>query len=329
MPTNLPPDYFEIEKRFRQAQTPEEQIPLLEEMYSVVPKHKGTDHLRADLRRRLSKLKEAAAEAQKKSGKRDSVFRIDRAGAGQVAVVGLTNVGKSALVEALTDATPVVSEVPNTTWEPAVGMMPIEDIRVQLIDTPPLSSDFVEPGLHELIKRADLILLVVDLQTSPNQQLEETAEILCQHRIVPRHQQERYVGEHGMTIKPFLVLVNRCDDESLEELCEIFGELLEEKWPVLPVSAITGHNLERLKQMVFENLDIIRVYTKVPGKDPDMSRPFVLKKGSTVEDFAGKIHKDFVANLKMARVWGEGVFEGQSVRRNHVLHDGDVVELHI
>ena len=327
MPTNLPPDYFEIEKRYRQASTVEEQIELLEEMYSVVPKHKGTDHLRADLRRRLSKLREAA-QVQKSVSKRESAFRIDRAGAGQVIVVGLTNVGKSALVEALTEATPEVSEVPNTTWEPLAGMMPIDDIQVQLIDTPPLSREFVEVGLREMIKRADLILVVVDLQASPDQQHQETIEILRQYHIAPRHQSERYAGERGVTVRPFLVLANKCDDPGLVELFDLYCELCEEEWPALPVSARTGFNFERLKELVFEQLEIVRVYSKVPGKDPDLSKPFVVKKGCTVEELAGKIHKDILRNLKMARVWGKAVYDGQSVHRNYVLQDGDIVELH-
>jgi ribosome-interacting GTPase 1 len=329
MPTNLPPDYFEIEKRFRQAETVEEKIETLQEMMSVVPKHKGTDHLRADLRRKLAKLKEEA-QSHKGAGKRDSAFRIPKAGAGQAVVVGPTNVGKSALVATLTGAEAEVSPIPNTTWEPMPGMMPVENTEVQLVDTPPLSRDYVEPRLKELIRRADLVLLVVDLEQDPIGQLQETAGLLEEYRIAPRQRMERYTKESpAFTFLPFLVLVNKCDDEAAEELYTIFCELMEEKWPCLPVSAASKRNLERLKKAVLEGLDIIRVYTRAPGEQPDRTRPFVMKKGSRLADLAGRIHKDFLEKMKFARVWGKAVHDGQMVHRDYILQDGDVVEIHI
>jgi len=328
MPTNLPPEYFEAEKRYKAAQSPAEKIARLEELIGTIPKHKGTDKLRADLRRRLSKFK-SSAQTKKSTGRQESVFHIDKEGAGQAVVVGLPNVGKSALVAALTNATPEVAGFPFTTWTPTPGMMPVENIQIQLIDTPPLNRDHMEPQLLDLIRKADLVLLVVDLQTDPVQQLEEAVELLVEHRIVPRHMEERYPQQRGWTFIPFLVLANKCDDESSDEDFEIFCELLEDDWSLLPLSVTTGRNLELLKQTVFERLEIIRIYSKVPGKEPDFGAPFVMKKGGTLEDFAGKIHKDFVVNLKVARVWGNGVYDGQPVGRNHVLHDGDVVELHI
>ena len=328
MPTNLPPEAVEAERRYRAAKSVAEKITCLEEFMSAIPKHKGTDKLRADLRKRLSKLK-TASQARKGVGKQRSAFRIDKEGAGQVVVVGPANVGKSALVAALTNATPKVADSPFTTWRPTPGMMPMENIQIQLVDTPPLNRDFMEPELLDLIKRSDLILLVVDLQTDPFEQLEDTIALLQEHRIAPHHLKDCYTEQRGLTFIPLLVLANKNDDESTDEDCEIFRELLEDDWPLLSVSATTGRNLERLKQVVFEQLEIIRVYAKPPGKEPDLSAPFVLKKGGTVAEFAGKVHQDFFEKLKAARVWGSAVYDGQMVRRDHVLHDGDVVELRI
>jgi len=329
MPTNLPPDYFEIEKRFRQAETVEEKIEALQEMMSVVPKHKGTDHLRADLRRKLAKLKEEA-QSRKGTTKRDSAFRIPKAGAGQAVVIGPTNAGKSALVAILTGAEAPVSPIPNTTWEPLPAMMPVENTQVQLVDTPPLSRDYVEPRLKELIRRSDLVLLVVDLEQDPVGQLQESIALLEEYRIAPPQHKERYQNETpAFTFLPFQVLVNKCDDEAGEELYTIFCELLEEKWDCLPVSAASGRNLERLKKAVLEQLDVIRVYTRAPGKEPDLARPFVMKKGSSLADLAGRIHKDFLEKMKFARVWGKAVHDGQMVHRDYILQDGDVVEIHI
>ncbi len=328
MPTNLPPEYFEADKRYRKARTPAEKIDCLEELLSSIPKHKGTDKLRADLRKRLSKLK-TASQSKKGASKRDSAFHIDKEGAGQVVIAGPPNVGKSALLATLTHATPEVADFPYTTWKPTPGMMPLEDIQIQLVDTPPLNRDYMEPELLDLIRRADLILFVVDIQTDPVEQLEDTVALLAEHRIVPYRLKERYPEHRNLNVIPFFVLANKNDDEHSDENVEIFRELIEDDWPLLPISTNTGRNLELLKQTVFERLEIIRVYSKAPAKEPDLTAPFILKKGSTVEDFAEKVHHDFVEKLKIVRVWGQDVYDGQMVHRDHMLHDGDVVELHI
>ena len=328
MPTNLPPDYFEAEKRYREAKAPAQKIACLEEMLTIMPKHKGTDKLRADLRKRISKLK-TAPQSKKGLSKRESAFHIDKEGAGQVVVVGPANVGKSALVARLTNANPQVADFPHTTWNPLPGMVPVENIQIQLIDTPPLNEEYMEPEMMDLIRRSDLILVVVDLQTDPVQQLEDSVALLDAHHIVPYRFKERYPEPRGLAFVPFLVLANKNDDADSEENFEIFRELLEEDWPMVSASATTGRNLEQLKDALVERLNIIRVYSKAPGKEPDFTAPFTLKKGSTVADLAAKVHKDFVDNLKRAKVWGTNVFDGQMVQRDHVLEDGDIVELHI
>jgi ribosome-interacting GTPase 1 len=298
----------------------------LEELISTIPKHKGTDKLRADFRKRLSKMK-SQAQAQKKTSRQDPTWAFDREGAGQVAVLGCTNVGKSSLVAALTNATPEVSHSPFTTWTPTPGMMAYENVPIQLVDTPPLNPDYIEPELMNFVRRADLLLIVVDLQGHPFQQLEDSLEILEEHRIVPLCQAERFSDDRRILFKPILVLVNKNDDEVTEEDFQVFVELLEEDYPLVSVSTLSGRNLEYLRRRIFERLDVIRVYSKAPGQEPDLSSPFIADRGSTVAEFAGKIHQDFQRNLKTARVWGHGVYDGQMVSRDHILHDEDVVEL--
>ncbi len=326
MPTNLPPDYFKIEEAFRTATSTEEKIALLQEMMSVVPKHKGTDRLRADLRRKLAALKRAP-KGRKGVAQHRSPFHIDREGAGQVALVGPPNTGKSALLRALTNATPEVAPYPFTTWTPTPGMMRFENVQVQLIDTPPLNEDHVEPELMNLIRRVDLVLLVIDLQAYPIQEFEDAVEFMEGYRIVPSHRRQELGGERGWSIKPFLVLVNKTDYAEDDEDAAVLQELLGDDWELVPVSAETGRNLDYMKRAVFDELGIIRVYSKPPGQEPDLTAPFVLEKGSTVQDFAAKVHRELAQALKTARLWGEQVYDGQMVGRNHVLHDGDVVEL--
>lgn len=328
MPTNLPPDFYEVEKRFRLAKSPAEKIACLEEMLSIIPKHKGTDHIRADYRRQISKLK-TASKTQKGGSIHVSAFRIDQEGPGQVVVLGTTNVGKSALVDKLTNAAPEVASTPYTTWKPTPGMMLVDNVQIQLIDTPPLDREYLEPELVDLIRRADLILLVLDLQTYPDQQLETTVEILRQNRIVPSHLKDQIIEDQYVWYVPVIVLTNKCDDESMDEICEIFQELLEDEWPMISISAKTGRNLAKLRKAVFDSLKILRVYSKAPDEEPDFSQPVVMKNGATLEDFTKEIHKDFHEKLKFAKVWGSTAFDGQMVQRDYILQDGDVVELHI
>ena len=328
MPTNLPPEYYDAEERYRAAETQEERIRRLEELISTVPKHKGTDHLRADLRRKLSKMKDAA-EKKPAAARQTSPYQIDREGAGQVVIAGPPNTGKSALLASVTNADPNVAPFPFSTWGPTPGMMPVENVQIQLIDTPPLNEDHVEHHMMDLIRRADLLLLVIDLQAYPLEQLEEAAALLEAQHIAPAHRRDEIGDNLRWRFVPTLVVVNKVDDESLDEDYEVLCELVGDRWPLLPLSAETGRHLETFKWTLFEKLGIIRVYSKPPNKEADLSAPFVLKKGSTVEVFAGTVHQDFVKQLKSARIWGTGVYDGQMVGRDHILHDGDVVELRV
>jgi ribosome-interacting GTPase 1 len=207
-------------------------------------------------------------------------------------------------------------------------MLDFEGVQIQLVDTPPLDREYLEPELIDLIRRSDLILLVVDLQTDPERQLEKTIATLEQNHILPAHRRDRYTGGEEVTFIPLLVVANKCDDESLDEICQVFHELLAEDWPALAVSARTGRDLEKLKRAVFDQLHLVRIYSRAPGKEPDFNAPFVMKQGATLEEFAGRIHKDFLEKLKFARVWGSTAFDGQMVQRDYPLQDGDIVELH-
>lgn len=327
MPTNLPPEYFEADERYRQAKDPEERIARLEELISTIPKHKGTDKLRADLRRRLSKMKDARS-AKTKVGRHDSPYRIEREGAGQVVVIGPANTGKSSLVSAVTNADPQVADYPFSTWGPTPGMLQIENVQVQLIDTPAIDRDFVEPEHVDLIRRSDLALVLVDLQAFPLEQLQATLEFLARYKVHPEGSPPEE-KERGMRLLPLLLVVNKVDDASYDEDYEVFLQLMGVGPKAIPISTKSGRNLEELGWEIFRELDIIRVYSKAPGREPDRTAPFILKRGSSVEDFAARVHQDFVSGLKTARIWGSGEFDGQMVAREHILRDGDVVELRL
>ncbi|MBN1247648.1 MAG: 50S ribosome-binding GTPase [Anaerolineae bacterium] len=338
MPTNVTPQYRKLEEEYRRASDPDEQLRLLQEMMAEIPKHKGTEHVRADLKRKMAELRAESGVKKGPGSRQVSAFHVDREGAGQIVMVGMPNVGKSALVDALTGASPEVSPSPFTTWEPMPGMMFIDpegsdhgNVQVQLVDTPPLNEEFMKPELFHLIRAADIMAIVVDLQAFPIEQYETALRLLEEHKTVPAQLQSSYRAVHpeerGVTFIPAIVLANKVDDEERDEDFAVLGELLETELPLLPISATTLRHAYRFKALVFEMLGIVRVYAKPPGKEPDFSEPFVMYRGGTVETFAGQVHRDLLKSLKSARVWGTGVYDGQTVSRDHVLHDGDLVEL--
>jgi ribosome-interacting GTPase 1 len=299
----------------------------LEEMLIIMPKHKGTDKLRAGVRRKISKFK---AQSQQKKGisRRETAYSIDREGAAQVVIIGPPNPGKSSLVARLTNAKPEVAEFPHSTWKPTPGMVSYENVQFQLVDTPPITRDYMDPWVGDLIRRSDIVAILIDLHEDPLRQFEDTFSILQDLRIFPEDFPVPQELKKPPLIKRMVVLVNKVDDVTDNEDYEIFLELLETKLPCLGISAETGRNLSRFVETLFDLSRIIRVFTKAPSKKPDFDHPFVLPKESTLEELAAKIHKDFVANLKFARIWGSSAFDGQMVQRDYVLQDGDVVEIH-
>lgn len=325
MPTNLPPEYYHVEKRYKEAETPEEKLTLLEELISTIPKHKGTDHLRSDLRRKISKMKDSA-QNQKKAGGQASVFQIDKEGAGQCVVIGCGNTGKSSLVAKYTNADPDVAEFPFSTWQPTPGMMMYENVQIQIIDSPALDMDYVEPEFIQMIRRAELIILMVDLQADPLGQLEFSENFLVNNRIIPMHLQEKY-PERGNKYSQVLVLVNKVDTEEQMEDFQVYCDLLDANWECVPLSVKTEFNVDVMMKEIYDRLGVIRIYSKPLRKEPDFTSPFVIKEGSTVEDFAMKVHKDFYDQLKTARLWGGVDYDGMMVSRSHVLKEGDIVEL--
>jgi ribosome-interacting GTPase 1 len=328
MPANLPLNYFKVEQQYRQANTLSEKIGLLEKMLSIMPKHKGTDKLRADLRRKISKLKDSSL-TRKGADRQESMYQFEKKHGVQVAVVGPPNTGKSSLVAALTNASPKVAEFPCTTWQPTPGMMPYKDIQIQLVDTPPLNPDYIDPEMMDFIRHVDLVLLMVDLTAGTIRQLEESLGLLQEHRIVPKRLKGVVEETRRLFYLPFIILAAKNDDEMTDEVFKIFTELMEYDGDTIPISVETGKNLDILKTRIIKQLEIIRVYAKSPGKPVELKDPFILKQKSTVEDFAVMVHKDFIHKLKSARVWGSASFDGQMIQRDYVLADEDIVELQI
>ncbi len=325
MPANLTPDYLAAESRFKSAKTTRDKLEALEEMQATIPKHKGTEKMQADIKRRLAKLR--TEQSKRPPSRTGLLFDVEKAGAAQVALVGPPNAGKSALVRALTHATPEVAEYPFTTRAPQPGMMNFEDIQIQLIDLPPVHPDVHESWVYQIIRNADAALLVTDLN-DPDllEDLETTlGELVKAKLFLGRGAMPEVVG---WAQKKTLLVGNKRDLAGADVDLEILRDLYGERFEVLALSAETGEDVDTLRHAVFDLLELVRVYTKAPGHKLEKTAPYVLKRGSHLVDLAAMVHHDFVAQLKYARVWGHGKFEGQMVNRDYVLADKDVVELH-
>jgi ribosome-interacting GTPase 1 len=331
MPANLTPQYIAAEQRFKEASSTEEKIAGLEEMLRVMPKHKGTDKLQADLKRRLSKLRQ---EAQKTATRRGYSLSVEAEGAGQIMLVGPPNVGKSALLRALTKATPEVADYPFTTRRPMPGMMPFDNVQLQLVDMPPISREYMESWMSQIVRNADAMLLVVDLGDSAVlDAVEFISTMLEEWKILPTGAALTPEAEDALAVgvvpRRALLLGNKCEVPASKDNWDVLQELYGARWPMLAVSATQSHNLEALRHGLYALLDIVRVYTKAPGKKPDLSAPFTMPRGSTVVEVAATVHKDFATHLKFARIWGTEKYEGQMVQRDHIVQEGDIIELHM
>jgi uncharacterized protein len=336
VPANLSPEYKAAEAAFRKTRDPQERLATLREMLRTIPKHKGTEHLQADIKARIKDLAEQMEGARRPGGHGGPALVVRPEGAAQVALVGPPNAGKSSLHARLTGSSAHVGPYPFTTQHPEAGMLPHEDVHFQLVDLPPVAPEHPLPWLVNTLQTADAALLVVDLgDPSCLEQLQAVQSALAQQRVTLV---ERWPVDAGASTDdddpfalrlPALVLANKADgiadiDAELRVLRELSGSRL----PMLAVSAVTGHGLGELAPWLFANLGIVRVYTKIPGHPADRHRPFTLRRGQTVGDVARRVHGDVAQSLRYARVWGHSGFDGQQVGHEHAVEDGDVVELH-
>ncbi len=322
MPANLTPEYLEAESRYRAAATPEDKLAALEQMLATIPKHKGTEKMQADIKRRIAKLR-SQMQQRRPAARSRPLYHVEREGAGQVVLVGPPNAGKSTLLRALTNASPEVAPYPFTTRVPLPGMMTFENVQVQLVDLPAVSVEFDVGWLYGIIRSADAAALVVDLGTDEVlTQIDQVRELLARARL-RLVREPRQPGELRA-----LVAANKLDAPGAASRLALVEELLEGALPVIPVSAEQGTGLETLRRALFDLLGVIRVYSKPPGRKADTSAPFILRRGATVLDAARAIHKDLAERLRYARLWGRNEFSGQMVSRHHVLEDGDIIEIH-
>jgi ribosome-interacting GTPase 1 len=330
MPTNVTPEYKKAEEAYR--------LECLKEMARTIPKHKGTEHLQADIKTRIKQLTEELA-GPKKGGKRSGPSYVIRPeGAAQVALIGPPNAGKSSLHVKLTGSTSDVGPYPYTTHLPIPGMIPYEDIHIQLVDLPPISEDFMETWIVNALQPADAAMLVIDLNDPEClEQVPVILERLAEKKIflapdwpgLESGSQQAVETDDVFSLRlPTVLIANKSDLDPDPGEVKVLEELLGLRYPALTVSAETGDGIDEIGAFLFKALEIVRVYTKTPGKKAEADKPFTVRRGGTVSDVAALVHKDIAEDLKFARMWGSEVFDGQQVGPDHVVSDGDLVELH-
>src|SRR5215469_16169440 len=350
MPANLSPEYKRAEQAFRMAREPRERLDCLKEMLRTIPRHKGTEHLQADIKSRIRELTEEIGGTHAGLAHRHSAHAVRQEGAAQICLTGPPNSGKSTLHAILTGSRAAVRAFPGTTREPLPGMLHFEDIAFQIVDLPPISCGHMESWMAGLLQTADAAWLVVDLADPEcaEQVLAVCAE-LTQRKItltdrwpnLGGHLAEvspgsaAHPGRRGdgfldplRTELPTLLVANKSDLDPGADEVNALEELAGVRFPAVAVSAKSGQALEQLASFMFSALGIVRVYTKPPGHPPDRTRPFIVRSGNTVSDVARLVHQDVARSLKFARLWGSGAFDGQQVGPDHAVADGDVVELH-
>lgn len=332
MPANLTPQYKKVEEEYRRAQSPEEELRCLELMLREIPKHKGTDKLQAELKAKISKARQEAEQSKKAGKKGLHGPYIQRQGAGRVVILGGPNAGKSRLLASLTRATPEVAPYPFTTREPQPGMMPWDDVHVQLIDTPPITADFFDSAILGLIRGSDLALLLFDAGADDG--IDGLVAVLDRlNATKTRLAKESYLDEEdvGLSFTQAFLVHNKIDAAGADERIALLKEFCPLDFREFRISAEQGSGLDELRGAIYQALDVVRVYTKLPTKkEADFDRPFTLKRGGTLLEVAELVHRDLATNFKYARVWGAGVVTpGAQMKADYVVHDRDVVEIHV
>ncbi len=327
MPANLSPEYKRAEERYRASRTPEEKLDALHEMLATIPKHKGTEKMQADIKRRIAKYSDSSG---KKGAKRFDYYFVPKEGAGQVVLIGAPNSGKSSLLGTITSAHPVIGEYPYSTLKPIWGMMFFENIQIQMVDLPPISKDYTEAWVFGIIRNADVVIFVIDL--SDDALLEHYSSLienLGNHNIIPLKEPGEDFEDPAIKQLKTFVITTKSDKVHDNENSELLDLEINGRFEILKTIADQEWNSDEFKRKVFEYLEVIRIYTKEPGKDADKAGPVILHRGAKLKDFAKSIHKDFSAKLKYARIWGEDVYPGQKVQHDFELRDEDIIELHI
>lgn len=305
MPANLPPQFFKLQEKLKKTKDNQEKIEILKEMLAICPKHKGTERVQEEIKSKIAKLRRALP----KKIKREQIYFVEKEGAGQVILIGPPNSGKTSLLNLICNTNFEVRDYPFTTKLPTPGMFLYQNVLIQLVDTPPLTRDFHPGWMKSLIRQADLILILLDLEKDPKENLKEILDIFEEWKIEQK----------------ILIVGNKFE----KEISKRNFEILKEEFEVFPISVKEKINIEELKEKIFQSLNIIRVYSKEPKKEVDFERPWILKKGTKLIEWVEEINKEMVKKFQGAKLYKKDLKSFQLVGKDYVLQDGDIIEIKV
>jgi ribosome-interacting GTPase 1 len=388
LPTNVTPQFDKQRVIYEETDDIAQRIVELEKLLSLAPNHKGGERMVGNYRKKLALLKAQLEKkremdrAKKSGGTEEGVVRKE--GAGQVCLVGVTNCGKSSIINAVTNATFDIGDYPFTTPIPTPAMLTLEDINIQLVELPGVFKGSHKAGIGRqalaVARNTDCIALIVDLSQDIDTQMELILGELDAARIRLNKEQtavriER-VGLGGLMIygaqnyegdiedvmeylrarrvsniivrlqKPAtfqqlidamdasvayvraMVVATKGDSDGSEARFKELETKYSERFDIVPISAERKENLDGMSWAFYEHLDILRVYTKIPGKKSE-NKPIVLPVGSVVEDAARKVHKElFVERFRLAVILrANDKIKRRVVGLNYPLQDGDILQL--
>ena len=357
----------------------EEKIKAIEDEIHNTQYNKATSHHIGKLKAKIARLKEEEIK-RSSSGNKGQGFYVKKSGDATAVLVGFPSVGKSTLLNELTNAESKVGAYQFTTLDIIPGIMEYNNAQIQIFDVPGIitgASGGKGRGKEMLsvARDADLIIVVLDVlnpqhlkiilhelhdigvrpnQHKPDVKVKKTGRggvkvsstipltkldeptirsILNEYNIHNASvlfredvDMDQFIDvlDGNKSYVPMIILMNKTDlvDENyLNQLRETMPEFI-------PISADKKMNMDYLKETIFNELGLIRVYLKPQGRHADMNDPLIIKKGTTVIEACGKLHREFVRNFRHAKVWGTSVkFPGQKVGPDHVLEDEDVLRV--
>ncbi len=302
MPINAHPDYLNAESEYHGAATPEDKLIALEKMMKTMPKHKGAESLRKNVRTRYKKLKQEIQVKKKKSGAKKGIKKEDM----QATLIGLTNTGKSSVLKILTNAEPKIASYGFTTKEPEIGTLHYQGCPIQILDMPPIGSEDFDYGI---INNTDTLLIVVEKIN----EIKSTLDL---------------IKNKETTKKPKIIVFNKIDQYDDNTKRKISETLKSKRYKFVLISTFTDEGLKELKKKILNTFDIIRIYTRQPGKKQD-DIPIILKPNATLQDAAEKILHGYSKKVKYAKVTGpSSKFANQRIGLKHQLKDKDIVEFY-
>ncbi len=331
MPANLPPSFYEAKDRYKEASGPNEELDALRDMLAELPDHKGTDKVKADIRQRISKVKQKRQreKKQKKKRKKGRSLTIERQGSGQILLYGPPNSGKTTILNRLTSLERETGNYQFTTREPYPGMTSYQNVDLQLVDFPPITTNYIPVWMNPLLRSSDGLCMVIDAGSEGClADLEECLEVLDREKIIPSWQQSRLPAPDGYMVLPSFLVANKMDQPGADDRLEVIRDLYGSDFDPLRVSAREDEDLETIREGLWDLLGLVRIYSRPGGREPDRENPYTIPEGSTVQEFAEHVHRDIAGTLKYGRIWGSSqLHDGQRIPRDHVLEDEDQVEL--